>query len=110
MGGGIVSRRNAPRLVDPLAAHGQEIMRTLGVPTGRDRTLEAIRQRRANAAPPVPVVEGEVRSGQATTSLLRQLADRGIIEDRTVEGGSSSSGGQRQLEISGSRSPRLDAD
>jgi len=72
-----------------MGAHTQEQLRNLGVPTGRDRTLADLRQKRADADAMKPrVVEGEIRSGAAVKDLLQRMQDNGQIIDRTVEGGS----------------------
>ncbi len=82
-----MTRRNAPRLVDPMAAHMAEQLRALGVPTGKERTLSDLRQRRADDEAFKPrLVEGNLMDGTGLKALLQREEDNGRIIDRTVEG------------------------
>lgn len=80
-------RRNPPRLVDPAAAHQVETLRSLGVPSGRDRTLAELRARRAGPGDEAPrAVYGQWADGTAGQALLAALAERGDVEDHTTYG------------------------
>lgn len=82
-------RAKPARLVNPMNGILQEELRHHGVPSGRDRSLEAARQKRADAAALKPrVVEGNIKDGTALKSFLQREQDKGNVIDETQEGGS----------------------
>lgn len=83
-----MGRKSPPKLVDPHAAHLQEQLRILGIPSGKDRTLAAQRLARRDTSAGEPrVVQGNIADGTALRALLGRLQDQGRIIDQTEEGG-----------------------
>lgn len=84
-----MTRRGKGPLIPVLNAHNQFVLQSMGVPSGRDRTLVAERIRKTDPTANKPkVVEGEIDSLTALENLLEHLHTRGVIINKTVRGGS----------------------
>lgn len=81
-------RKRPAQLVQPLNAHTLQTLRSLGVPSGKERTLADDRARRIDPSADKPkAVTGNVNDGTALESLITTLVRQGRALDQTERGG-----------------------
>lgn len=81
-------RKRPAQLVQPLNGHTQEVLRILGVPSGKDRTLADQRAKKVDPTAGKPkVLEGNVDDGTLAMNLANLLHSQGTIVNKGVRGG-----------------------